>query len=180
MKIPWKKLSSEIVYQNKWYSIRKDKVIRPDNKEGEYNVLVGSAAVFIVALNEKQEIILINSYRYPTERFSIEVPAGGVEDEEPIDAAKRELEEETGMVAKKWTPLGEFQMANGYSNGMGYTFLAEELTETGNNKQAEEGILGIQKATFLEVFQMIKSGEITDGKTIVAISMAAIKLEIKY
>lgn len=174
MKIPWKKLSSEVIYQNKWYSIRKDKVIKPDGKEGEYNVLTKTAAVFIVGLNESEEVVLVNNYRYPTEMFSIEVPAGGTENEEPVKAAQREFEEETGKVAEDWKLLGEFQMANGISSQMGYVYLAQELSDGKTNSQAEEGISGTQLASFPKLFEMIANGEISDAQSIAAITIAAI------
>ncbi len=173
-KIPWKKVSSEIVYQNKWYAIRKDKVIKPDSNEGEFNVLIKDPAVFIVALNENDEILLINNYRYPTEMFSIEIPAGGIEQEEPLIAAQRELEEETGKIAREWQLLGKFQMANGISGQMGYVYIAQKLSDGKINKQAEEGISGTQTVSFSKIFQMIELGDVSDAQSIAAIMMAAV------
>src|SRR5882757_1211856 len=100
---PWKKLTSEIVYKNNWYSVRRDKVIRPDGKPGEYNVIEALNGAFILALDESERIQFIRKYRYATDVYSLEVPAGGIEpSEDPHTAAKRELQEELGVTAQEW------------------------------------------------------------------------------
>jgi len=171
LKNPWKKISSKIVHENPWYSVRRDEVIQPNGQKGEYNVIVRRSSVFIVALTEHDKLLLIGVYRYATDRYSIEIPAGAVEDgERPRIAAKRELMEETGFKAKQWNEIGKFQVINGLSNEIGVVFLARGLVQTGHNKQKEEGIYETRALSIGRVLQMIKDGEITDGQTIVAVS----------
>ncbi len=170
---PWKTLSSEVVYSNPWYYVRRDVVIQPNGKQGEYNVVVRPPAVFIVALDKKQNVHLINLFRYPIDQYSIEIPAGGLEKEKPLAAAKRELQEETGLKAKKWKQLGKIQLANGFLNQCGYVFLAQELVQTQENEQIEEGIQGVMSVSLKQAFSLIDAGKITDAQTIAALTMAS-------
>ncbi len=178
MNIPWKKISSEIVHSNRWYHVRCDKVIQPNGEQGEYNVVVREPAVFIVALTENQEVVLINLYRYPTSTWSLEVPAGGSEGEGLLEAAQRELREETGFIAKSWKNIGEYQVFNGLTDELGYVFLAQDLRQTGDNNQHEEGINAMQMVPLKEALHMIADGRIKDAQTIVALSYARAELGV--
>jgi 8-oxo-dGTP pyrophosphatase MutT (NUDIX family) len=180
MKKSWKKLSSKIVHKNPWYYIRQDKVIRPNGEKGEYYVVVKSAAVFIIAMNDKNEVYLVELYRYANSVYSIEIPGGGSENQKPLVAAKRELLEETGIKAKKWKLLGRFQTANGFLDQYSYVFLAQGLKETANNKEKEEGIQKVIKVPIKKVWNMIKDGKITDGQTIAAFALASNELGKKF
>ena len=171
-KNPWRKLSSKTVYKNPWYSVRQDMVIRPDGKNGEYNVVVTHPGVYIVALNTKKEIYLVGLHRYTTNMYSLEVPAGSSDGQKPLVAAKRELREEAGLKAAQWKQIGTFQTANGFAEEMGYVFLAQELIEISQNEQLEEGIQEVVKVPFNKALKMVETGEITDGQTIVAITLA--------
>jgi 8-oxo-dGTP pyrophosphatase MutT (NUDIX family) len=172
-KSPWKKISSSVVYKNKWYSIRKDKVVTPDGNDGEYNVIQRPPAVFIIALDADKNIKLINLYSYPTSTYSIEIPGGSSDDQTPLSAAKRELQEETGLKARKWKLVGKFQVANGLTDEIGCVYLATELSDTGKNSQKEEGIEKVISVSIEEVFSMIRRGRITDGQTIVSLHLAS-------
>lgn len=179
MKSPWKTLSSKIAYTNPYYHIRRDRVIKPDGSKGFYDVIVRNPSVYIAALNEKQEVCFIHLFRYTTEQFSLEIPAGNTDGEKPLVAAKRELLEETGMKAKTWKNLGSFQMANGISNQMATIFLAKDLTRTKQNKQKEEGIDRMQFISMKQIFVMIQNGKITDLETIAAMFLTKAELARK-
>ncbi len=174
---PWKKLNSEIVYKNKWYSVRRDQVVRPDGKPGEYNVVQALDGAFILALDEKKRIQLIRKYRYATDVYSLEVPAGGIEpNENPLAAAKRELQEELGLIAQDWKEIGKFQAENAYINNFGFVFIARNLDTADTDDRLAEGIDRTEKLTIKEALQMVKSGEITDSQSISALTLAAFEL----
>jgi 8-oxo-dGTP pyrophosphatase MutT (NUDIX family) len=144
----WKKVASKIVHKNAWFSVRQDKVITPLGGNGQYNVIQRHPCVCIVPLNEDNEVYLIELFRYPTSRYSLEIPTGSSDGENILTAAKRELKEETGLVAKSWRRVGKFEVANGISNEIGYVYIARGLKSVPGNKQAEEGIRKVMIVPF--------------------------------
>lgn len=176
-KNPWKRLASETVYKNKWYSVRRDSVITPDGKPGEYNVIEALDGAFVIAIDDAERIQFIRKYRYATDVYSLEIPAGGINvAEEPLDAAKRELQEELGLVAQDWKMLGKFQAENAYINNFAHVFIARGLRQTGKNDQLAEGINKTEKLTIQEALTKVKSGEITDSQSMSVLLLAAFDL----
>lgn len=100
---------------------------------------------------------------------------GGNDGQEPLAAAKRELQEETGLVAEAWQEAGEFYFANGHSDAKGVIFLATRLTQTDKNEQAEEGITATSWCSYDQIKQKIKDGEIDDGPAITSLYLAELK-----
>ena len=173
---PWKQLSTKIVYENPWLKIREDAVIRPDGSEGIYGVIMTPPSVFIVAINDHKEIALIGQYRYPTQKYSWELPGGGSDNQPILEAAQRELIEETGYTAKNWKLAGSFQAMDGISDEICYVFIAEDLTNTDQAEQDDEGITHMKFVPFFELIEMILSGELDDGQSIATIMKAALSL----
>jgi len=169
-KNPWKTLSTKTVYENPWIHVREDQVVRPDGKTGIYGVVSTRIATGVVALTEQNEIYLVGQYRYPTNMYSWEIIEGGSEkNEEALSAAKRELEEEAGLVADEWSELGhEFHLSNCFSSEIGRVFIAQKLRKVKSNPDATE-ILELKKVPFLEALRMVDSGEIVDAVTIIAL-----------
>ncbi|MEK7123110.1 MAG: NUDIX hydrolase [Patescibacteria group bacterium] len=175
----WKTISSRVVHRNAYYVVREDAVVKPDGTKGSYHVVERRGSVFVVAINERQEVCLIGVYKYPTRMYSLEVPAGGCDPgERPLSAAKRELKEETGFAARSWKRLGTYQVLNGFVDEMGQVFLARDLHQTGTNGQAEEGIAEVRQVALAKCLAMIRDGEITDGQSIVALTLAALEFNI--
>lgn len=172
----WETLSSEIVHQNSYYAVRKDNVIRPNGKPGTYHVVEVPPAVFIIAIDEHQHVYLEKLYRYPIEQYSIEIPAGGSDGQDPLEAAKRELAEEIGIGAHTWQQLSVIYASNGILNEENHVFIATDLYEMASNDRAEEGIESVMKVPYMTVLHMIKSGEINDSKSIAALMRAALEL----
>jgi 8-oxo-dGTP pyrophosphatase MutT (NUDIX family) len=173
----WVRLSSKTIHKNPYYSVSEDSVIKPDGSEGIYNVTEFNGAVFVVAMDKASNIYLVAQWRYTNNNYSLEVPCGHIDkNEKSLVAAKRELKEETGLVADKWESLGFVYPANGILSGKHYVFIAMDLHETADNAQVEEGITSMQKASLTEIFQKIKVGEISDSDTISAITLAALYL----
>ena len=176
IKNPWKKLSSKIVYSNRWLSVREDQVIRPDGGKGIYSVVESPSTVYIIALDNTSKLCLIGQHRYPTNMFSWEVPSGSSNNQNLFTAAKRELKEETGLEAKIWKTVGTFQALNGFGTEIGYVFIAKDLIQTSSHKQEEEGITSIKIVSLKAAFSLIKSGEISDAQTITALTLVALKI----
>lgn len=177
-KNPWKSISSKTVHTNPWFFVRQDKVIRPDGSEGSYNVVVSPGSAFIVAIDKNQQVYLIGQYRYPTNMYSLEIPAGSIDKQTPILAAKRELKEETGLIAKKWKKLGSFQTANGIMSELSHVYMATELIQTNENEQADEGIQELIRVPIKEALNMVKMGKISDSQSIVSLMMVALELKL--
>ena len=116
----------------------------------------------------QNKILFVRQYRYPISKPLLELPAGKLEpDENPFLAAKRELEEETGYRADKWSDLGYVYTSPGYSDEKLYLYLAENLQYT--NPHPDEGeILEPLEINYSDALEMIKTGEITDAKTLCA------------
>lgn len=162
----WTTLDSRIAYENPWIRVREDRVIRPDGGEGLYGVLLVRPAVFIVALTESGEVLLVRLYRYTTGSHAWEVPAGSANGGDPLDAAKREFREEAGMKAESWEEIGTFESLNGVADARCHVFLARGLTEVEGQAQEEEGITEVRAFPFEELSRMIRRGEIRDSETL--------------
>ncbi len=173
---PWKTISSKIAYENPWFKVREDQTEKPGNRTGVYGVVLTAPTVFTVALNENDEVYLIGMFRYPTGEYGLELPAGGSDNQDLLEAAKRELLEETGVKAKDWEKVGQFTPWNGISDEISHVFVARNLEETGSEIDPNEGILEVRKVPFEKVFDLVKSGEINDGQTIAALTLAKIHL----
>jgi 8-oxo-dGTP pyrophosphatase MutT (NUDIX family) len=175
-----KTLKSKIVHKNPWFSVQKDSVLKPNGKKGEYYFTKTPPSVFIVPITPDNQTFLVGQERYPIKQFSWELPAGGSQGENPLKIAKKELSEETGLKAKKWTLAGKFQNLNGMSNETTYVYIAQQLRQTGENKQAEDFITEMKKLPISKVWQFINSGKINDGQTIAALTLVCLKLNIKF
>src|SRR3989344_2211569 len=166
---PWKKLTSKVVYENKWLVVREDQVLRPDGQPGIYGYVDVHPSVVIIAQDADKKIFLIGQHRYTIDKYSWEFPAGGSEGKNLLLAAKRELEEEIGKKAKYWRKIGELEPLKGYSNEIMAIFFATEL-EDGLTlaTEGDEEISEVKKVTVAQFQQMIAQGQITDGQTIAA------------
>lgn len=180
IKNPWKTLSSKYVYSNNWIKVREDKVIRPDGKKGIYGVVETKTATGVVALDADNNIFLVGQYRYPLDVYSWEIIEGGAEDSESaIDAAKRELLEEAGIIAKSWQQLGgELHLSNCHSSETAYVFLAKDLEFKEPNPEGTE-VLEIKKMPFKNAYKMMRNGEITDCLSIIALERARVELKME-
>jgi 8-oxo-dGTP pyrophosphatase MutT (NUDIX family) len=169
---PWKKLGTKKIYENPWFSLREDQVISPGGKKSIYGVIETTPAIAIVPLTKNLETYLVGQYRYPLNVYSWEIPEGGANsDESNLEAAKRELKEETGLYAETWTYLNSLYTSNSITNEIGYIFLAEELIP-GESEPEHTEDLTVKVVPFLEAYQMVLDYEIKDSLAIIGIMRA--------
>lgn len=169
MKNPWKRLHSKQIYKNDWIRLREDEVITPSGNKGIYGVVETKPAIGIVPLTEDLQTYLVGQYRYTLDVYSWEIPeGGGKEDEDPLIGAKRELLEETGLSAKRWTFLDTLYTSNSFTDEIGYIYLAEELHQ-GQAEPDHTEDLKIRRLPFLEAWDLVLQGEIKDALAIIGL-----------
>ncbi len=169
-----KTLNSQVVFDGRVMTVIKDDIELPDGEKSFREVVVHPGGVVIAALND-DKIIFAQQYRYPLKSVNIELPAGRLEiNEDPQYAAKRELEEETGYRAKSWQSLGYINTTPGICTEKLYLYLAKDLEYVGEHPDQGEFLKCVQYS-ISDVFEMIKSGKINDGKTICALTRAFCK-----
>jgi 8-oxo-dGTP pyrophosphatase MutT (NUDIX family) len=174
---PWQTRASRTVYENRWINVREDRVSRPDGGEGIYGVVtVRNPAVFVVPVTDDDRVVLVRMFRYTMGRETLEIPAGGTDGEDPLVAAQRELQEETGFAAAEWQRLGPMFSLNGVADAPGHAFLARGLRRVGGHAMDEEGILGVETLPWSDLTGMIRDGRIEDGETLAALMYAAVAL----
>lgn len=166
----WKKLSSSVVYENDWMRVLEDLVTNPGGGENLYgHVRFKNVAAAIIPLDDDDHTWLVGQDRYTLGAFSWELPMGGApEGEPPLLAAKRELQEETGLTAEKWTEVLRLHPSNSITNELGIVFQARNLT-VGATAWEETEDLTLRRLPIDEAIRMALDGEITD-----AISVAAL------
>lgn len=167
---PWKIVSGNQVYDNPWINVTAYDVINPSGGKGIYGkVHFKNRAIGIVALDDNKEIFLVGQYRFPLERYSWELPEGGGPlNEPPLDAAKRELLEETGLIANNWEVILEMDLSNSVTDEVATVYLATGLEQKQAAPEPTEKLQIIRKP-FQQVFDWVMEGKITDSITVAAI-----------
>lgn len=166
---PWSTLSSKTIYDNPWIKVEENQVINPSGNPGIYGVVHFKASAVGVVPYEDGKIWMVGQYRYPLNRYSWEIPeGGGSPDESPLDAAKRELLEETGLTAAHYEPLYEMHLSNSVSDEWGIVYLATGLSE-GIAMPEDTEELHVKKMPLEAVYAEVEAGRITDSLTVAAI-----------
>src|ERR1700733_13525661 len=126
---PWTTLSTRAVYENPWIAVREDQVLRPDGQPGIYGVVhFKNRAVGVLPIDESGRVWMVGQYRYTLGCYSWEIPEGGCpENEEPEEAARRELREETGLEAGLLELIGTSHLSNSVSDELGIIYRATDL-----------------------------------------------------
>ncbi len=169
----WQTKSSKIVYENPFMIVHEDQVTLPNGKPGLYGYIDSkSDSVYVVPVDADGNTYIVEQERYPIKRTTWECVAGRM-DGQPVEiAAKRELLEETGLVAKDITVLGDVQVANGIATFKSTFCIAHNITMTNSTLDQVDGILGIEKLSLSSLPEKILAGEITCSQSIAAFFMA--------
>jgi 8-oxo-dGTP pyrophosphatase MutT (NUDIX family) len=167
---PWKVLGEKKMYDNPWISLTEYDVLNPSGGKGIYGkVHFKNLAIGVLPLDAQLNTWLVGQYRFPLNQYSWEIPEGGGSmDVEPIESARRELLEETGLVAAEWSPLIEMHLSNSVSDEHAIIFLARNLKQQEAEPEETEQ-LQIKKVSFEEAWQMVEKGMITDSMSVAAI-----------
>lgn len=171
---PWKVRSSKEVYSNPWIAVTEYKVTNPSGGEGIYGqVGFKNVAIGVIPIDEENNTWLVGQYRFPLDEYSWEIPEGGCPHGESwIEAAKRELHEETGISAATYTNISKVHTSNSVCNEVGYVFLAEGLT-FGEADPEETEDLQVKKVSLQVAVEMVMNNEITDSISVIGLLKAA-------
>lgn len=164
-------LSEEAVFDGRLLHVRRMTVRLPNGKTSTRERIIHPGASAVVVLDDEGRIVLERQWRAPMNRAFWEIPAGKLDPQEgDFACAKRELAEETGLAARRWTRLGTIHNAIGYSNERIILFLARDLDETGVQKLDDNEFLQLVRMPFDEALAMTQDGRITDVKTIIGLN----------
>jgi ADP-ribose pyrophosphatase len=167
---PWKIVAQKAVYDNLWINVTEFDVLNPSGNPGIYGkVHFKNIAIGVLPLDDKLNTYLVGQYRFPLEQYSWEMPEGGGPiGIDPVESAKRELLEETGLKAESWTEILQIHLSNSVSDELSILYLARGLKQFEAEPEETEQLI-VNKVPFEEVYQMVCRGEITDAMTVAAV-----------
>jgi len=162
-KSPLTRIATRPIYQNPWIEVVEDRVVKPNGSEGIYGrVLYRKLSVGIIPISRGGDTWLVGQYRYPIERFSWEIPMGGGPRDAPLETARRELREETGLTADRMDELMRVYPSASITDELAVLFLARDLTE-GETDYDDTEELTLRRLPLTDVFAMVMAGEIIDA-----------------
>lgn len=166
-------VSSETIYDGNVLHVREDMVELPNKNLASRELIRHIGAVCIIPVTDDGKVIVERQFRYPVNRVILEIPAGKLDsaDEDRLEAAKRELREETGMTAEKWTDIGEYLPAPAYSDERITMYLATGL-HSGEQDLDDDEFLEVFRVPLKELVDDVMAGKISDGKTQIAVLKA--------
>jgi 8-oxo-dGTP pyrophosphatase MutT (NUDIX family) len=172
---PWKNISAHEKYNNPWINVTEYQVINPAGKPGIYGkVHFKNKAIGIIPIDTDDYTWLVGQWRYPLNEWSWEIPeGGGALDKEVLESAQRELKEETGLLANKWTMIQRAHLSNSVSDEEGFVFLAEELSSGEKEPEETEADMKVWRLPFKQALQMVLDGKITDSLSVMGLLRVA-------
>ena len=167
---PWQVKGEQVTYDNPWIRVTHYDVVNPSGGNGIYGkVHFKGKAIGVLPLDEALNTWLVGQYRFPLNQYSWEIPEGGGPlGTDPLASAKRELLEETGLVALQWSLLFEMHLSNSVSDEHGLVYLARQLEQREAEPEETEQLV-VKKMPFETAYRMVEDGTITDSLSVAAI-----------
>ena len=177
---PWQITAEKAIYDNPWINLTEYQVINPAGNPGIYGKLhYKNYAIGIIPLDDELNTYLVGQYRFALNQYSWELPEGGGPlDIEPLESAKRELLEETGLKANSWTELQRMHLSNSVTNELNIIYLACGLEQHEAEPEDTEQLV-VRKVPLDEVYRMVCANEITDAITVAAVLRVKLLLSEK-
>ncbi|MCZ2248721.1 MAG: NUDIX hydrolase [Bacteroidia bacterium] len=175
---PWTIIDSKEVYESPWILVKKFDVLNPVGKPATYStVSFKNKAIGVIPLDKHYNTWIVGQYRFPIQEYSWEIPEGGGDPKVSYrESAERELLEETGITAKKYTEIMRMHTSNSASDEEAIVFIAQELSfETASPEETE--VLNIRKLPFEELYKMVHQGKVSDAITIAAVYKTKVLIE---
>ncbi|PZR25169.1 MAG: DNA mismatch repair protein MutT [Citrobacter freundii] len=174
---PWQILAAKQVYDNNWIQVTEYDVINPGGGKGIYGkVHFKNLAIGVVALDGEMNTYLVGQFRFPLNEYSWEIPeGGGALDVDPLESAKRELLEETGLKANNWEMILKMHLSNSVSDEFAFIYLARELEQHEAMPEETEQLV-IRKIPFEEAWKMVQTGQITDSMSVAGIQQVKLMM----
>jgi ADP-ribose pyrophosphatase len=168
----WKRRATRYLFESRWYNLRQDDVTLPGGDPITYTFVEHPGYAMVVPLLDDGCVLLERVYRYTVQQTLLECPSGGLDGDEPELAAHRELEEETGWVASRMTPLGCFYGSDGISDERVWLFLARGLSETGTLAREPTEQIELEFMPLADAVDRAASGGIVDAPSALALLLA--------
>lgn len=169
MNLSEKTINSKTIYNGRIFSVRQDTVELQNGSTATRDIVAHSGGVGVIAVLDDGKIPVVRQYRKGIESVCLEIPAGKSEEgEDPETCGRRELSEETGYSAEKFTLISRFAVSPAYCSEIIHIYKAEDLSFTGQHLDENE-YLNVEYYTLDELFDMVATGEIVDAKTVIAV-----------
>jgi 8-oxo-dGTP pyrophosphatase MutT (NUDIX family) len=166
---PWRTLGARELYRNQWLRLTEYAVRRPDGANGIYGVVDPGDNATILALDDEENLYLVGEFRYTIQRYNWKLPSGRVDEgEEPLDAARRELREEAGIMADSWQSLGRYYLSDGVSSQACLLYLARKLHFGAAEPEGTESFT-LRKLPLVEALAASLSNELDDAPTVLGV-----------
>lgn len=167
---------SKIIFKGHVFDIKVDQIEYNSGNDGVREVVIHNGGAVVLPVTSEGKIVLVKQYRYPSDEYLLELPAGKLElKEDPKVCAERELTEETGYSSDKITYLGKIHTSPGFCSEILYIYLAEDLIPGEHNREEGEDGMEVHEFTIQEINNLISDGKIVDAKTLSGLHFYSVK-----
>jgi ADP-ribose pyrophosphatase len=167
---------SKVIFKGHVFDIKVDQIEYNSGNEGVREVVIHNGGAVVLPVTSDGKIILVKQYRYPSDEYLLELPAGKLElNEDPKVCAERELTEETGYSSKKFSYLGKIHTSPGFCSEILYIYLAEDLIPGEHNREEGEDGMEVHEFSIEEINNLISDGKIVDAKTLSGLHFYLVK-----